>query len=189
MGDADHAPLVGGLLRETTIESLLAASSAFPSDAQAVILVEGEGDLFCLKLATELVGRQDLLDGLVIRPTGGTVRMVAQAVITKAATDLPLLCLVDHDDAGRHVRDQLAGNTFGFSKKQIVSYVQLFGNKWQDFPVEAEDMFEPSLIADFVAANGDTVLDGSKKRPDGAYHYDFGQSAKELLTTWLRERA
>jgi energy-coupling factor transporter ATP-binding protein EcfA2 len=189
LGDADHAPLVGGLLRETTIESLLAASSAFPSDAQAVILVEGEGDLFCLKLATELVGRQDLLDGLVIRPTGGTVRMVAQAVITKAATDLPLLCLVDHDDAGRHVRDQLAVNTFGFSKKQIVSYVQLFGNKWQDFPVEAEDMFEPSLIADFVAANGDTVLDGSKKRPDGAYHYDFGQSAKELLTTWLRERA
>ncbi|MCB1027436.1 MAG: AAA family ATPase, partial [Microthrixaceae bacterium] len=88
-GDADHAPLVGGLLRETTIESLLAASSAFPRDTKAVILVEGEGDLFCLQLATDLVGRPDLLDGLALRPTGGTVRMVAQAVITKASTDLP----------------------------------------------------------------------------------------------------
>lgn len=187
-GDDDHAPLVGGLLRETTIESLLAASSEIPQDAQAVILVEGEGDLFCLELATRLAGRSDLLEGLVIKPTGGTVRMVAQAVITKAATGLPVLLLVDNDEPGRHVREQLAGETFGFNKKQIVSYAQLFDSKWQNFPVEAEDVFEPSLISDFVEAHGDTVLAGSKKRPDGAFHYDFGQSAKELLNTWLLER-
>ena len=54
--------------------------------------------------------------------------------------------------------------------------------------MEAEDVFEPSLISDFVEAHGDTVLAGSKKRPDGAFHYDFGQSAKELLNTWLLER-
>lgn len=187
-GDADHAPLVGGLLRETTIESLLAASSALPPNAKAVLLVEGEGDQFCLELATNLVGRPDLLDGLAIKPTGGTTRMVAQAVITKAATDVPILCLVDNDPPGRHVREQLVGNTFQFNKKQIVSYAQLFDAKWQNFPVEAEDLFEPSLIADFVAAHGDNMHEGSKKRPDGEFHYDFGQSAKEQLNTWLRER-
>ncbi|MCB1029204.1 MAG: hypothetical protein KDB24_15750 [Microthrixaceae bacterium] len=69
-----------------------------------------------------------------------------------------------------------------------MSYSHLFDDKWQQFPVEAEDVFEPSLIADFIESHGETVLAGSKKRPDGAFHYDFDQSAKELLTTWLEER-
>ncbi len=187
-GDADHAPLVGGLLRETTIESLLAASSAIPVGTEAVVLVEGDGDRFCIEHAARLVGRDDLLQGLTLKPTGGTTRLVAQAVITKAATDLPIIVVLDNDEPGRHARDRLVGTTFGFTKKQIITYAQLFDDKWQNEPIEAEDVFDPELIEDFVTTHGPSVIAGSKRRPDGAFHYDFDQVAKEALAGWLRER-
>lgn len=187
-GDADHAPLVGGLLRETTIESLLAASSALPPDTDAVVLVEGDGDRFCLEHAAALVGRSDLLKGLAIRPTGGTIRLVAQAVITRAATELPIVIVVDNDEPGREARNQLIGRTFGFPKDVVITYAQLYEPKWLQEPVEAEDVFDPQLIEDFVVAHGPSVISGSKKRPDGAFHYDFDQVAKESLNAWLIEK-
>ena len=186
-GDADHAPLVGGLLRETTIESLLAASSAFPPGTEAVVLVEGDGDRFCMEHAAVLVGRSDLLDGLALKPTGGTTRMVAQAVITNSATDLPIIVVVDNDEPGRDVRSRLVGNTFGFSRSQIITYAQLYEDTWHNEPIEAEDLFDPKLIEEFVAAYGQSVIAGSKKRPDGAFHFDFDQTAKESLSAWLRD--
>lgn len=184
-GDADHAPLVGGLLRETTIESLLAASSALPPGTGAVVLVEGDGDRFCLEHAATLVGRPDLLDGLAITPTGGTVRLVAQAVITRAATDLPIIVVVDNDEPGRDARSQLIGQKFGFPKDRVLTYAHLFEQRWLQEPIEAEDVFDPQLIEDFVTAHGPSVIAGSKKRPDGAFHYDFDQVAKESLNAWL----
>ncbi|KAA3640807.1 MAG: hypothetical protein DWP92_02360, partial [Armatimonadetes bacterium] len=41
------------------------------------------------------------------------------------------------------------------------------------------------LLEDFVAQQGTDIVDGTKKRPDGVFHYDFGQSAKELLSDHL----
>lgn len=187
-GDADHAPLVGGLLRETTVESLLAASSALPPGTEAILLVEGDGDRFCLEHAASVVGRPDLLDGVVIKPTGGTVRMVAQAVITRAATELPIVILVDNDEPGIEARNRLVGSHFEFAKNRVINYIQLFGNNWQGVPIEAEDVFDPQLIEDFVTAHGQSVIAGSKKRPDGAFHYDFDQVAKESIGAWLLEK-
>lgn len=190
-GDADHAPLIGGLLRETTIEMVLAASSAIPPAACAVVLVEGEGDVFCLRLAARLVHRPDLVDDLEIRSTGGTIRMIAQAVLTKAATDEPLVVVTDNDEPGRHVRDTLCGNTFGFSKKQFLDYSKVFKDqKFVNFEVEAEDLFDPNLLDKFVEEHGESVIAGKQRRPDDAWHYDFDQSAKkELLSAWLSQHA
>jgi energy-coupling factor transporter ATP-binding protein EcfA2 len=186
-GDADHAQLIGGLMGETTLETILSSATAIPAGTHGIVLVEGDGDRFCLEHAARLVGRPDLLEGIWLRPTGGTVKMVVAAVITKAAApDLPLAVLVDNDDAGRHVRNQLVGATFGFEKKQFVSYAAMFTEpQWQSFPVEAEDLFPPAVIERFVGEHGTAVIDGSKKRPDGAFHYDLGQAAKEDLCAWL----
>ena len=187
-GDEDHAPLIGDLLREITVESLLASSTELPADAEAVVLVEGEGDKFCLELAASTVGRPELLDGIVIRPTGGTIKMIAHAVITRAATDLPLLILTDNDAPGREPKSRLVGNTFGFNKNQFINYSNVFDSGWAQEPVEAEDVFDPQLIEDFVQANGRSIIAGSKKRPDGMFHYDLDSTAKEALKLWLSER-
>lgn len=184
-GDADHAPLIGGLLREITLESLLRSVTAVSAGAEAVVLVEGEGDRFCFELAARLTGQSQLLDGLCFTPTSGTIEMIAQAVITKAAIELPIVVVTDNDAAGRKAKDTLVGRTFGFAKRQLLTYDVVFGPKWADFPVEAEDLFAPELLNGFVAEHGDGVVDGTKRRPDGAFHYDFGQVAKESLTSWL----
>jgi putative ATP-dependent endonuclease of the OLD family len=185
-GDADHAPLIGGLLHEITLESLLASTSVLPPGAETLVLVEGEGDRFCLELAADVVGRPDLLDGMVFQPTNGTIAMIGRAVIAKATVELPLLVVVDNDDAGRKAKDQLVGSTFGFQKKQVITYAAVFPANWEQFPIEAEDLFEPALIAGFAEVHGTSVVDGTKKRPDDAYHYDFGPAAKELLTAYLQ---
>lgn len=187
-GDADHAPLIGGLLRETTIESLLSASSALPPGTEAVVLVEGEGDRFCIEHAANLVGRPDLLEGIALIPTGGTTRLVAQAVISNAAFDGPVLVVVDNDEPGREARDRILKGGFGISKKYVITYAQLYDDTWQHEPIEAEDVFDPELIEDFRTAHGDSVVAGSKRRPDGKFHYDFDQVAKEALNAWLREK-
>lgn len=189
-GNADHAPLIGSLMREPTFESLLASATGLPLGTDALVLVEGEGDRFCFALAADLVGRCDLLDGLCIKPTGGTSKMVAQAVVAKAAVDVPIIIMVDNDEDGRRVRSTLAGKTFGFDKKQILTYAELFdGEKWIQFPVEAEDLFAAELIEGFVKAHGDSIVDGTRRRPDGLFHYDFTQSAKQALTQWLTDEA
>jgi putative ATP-dependent endonuclease of the OLD family len=186
-GDADHAPLVGGLLREQTLEDLLKASSAVPPGIVGMLLVEGDGDRLCLELAARIVGRPDLLEGISIRPTGGTIPMALNAIVARAANpNLPLLILIDNDEPGRKLRALLTGETFLFSKKQIISYASLFPEgKWQQFPVEAEDLFPASLIERFVKIHGESIIDGSKKRPDDAFHYDLNQAAKRELEGFL----
>jgi len=114
--------------------------------------------------------------------------MIAQAVITKAAIELPIVVVTDNDAAGRKAKDLLAGRTFGFAKQQLLTYDVVFGPRWANFPVEAEDLFAPELLVGFVAEHGEAVVDGSKRRPDGAFHYDFGQVAKESLAAWLAEK-
>ena len=121
--------------------------------------------------------------------------MIAQAVITKASTDLPIVIVVDNDEPGRDAKSTLSGRTFGFDKKQILTYSAVFDDdkalldKWRSFPVEAEDLFDPGLLDAFVEANGESILQGKKKRPDGAWHYDMGESAKELLDLWVTSEA
>jgi hypothetical protein len=189
-GDADHAPLIGGLMRELALESLLASASAIPEGTRGIVLLEGDGDRVCLRLAAELVGRPDLLDGILLRPAGSALKMIAEAVVVRAAAGArPLVLIVDNDSPGIHVRTTLTGSTFGFDKKQIVSYVTLFPAQWQNFPVEAEDLFPPPLIERFIAELGQSVMEGSKKRPDGLFHYDLGQAAKKQLEPWLAVEA
>lgn len=189
-GDTDHAPLIGGLLRESSLERVLAAAATIPEDARSVVLLEGEGDVFCLELTARLLGRPDLLEGLALLACQGTLNMIAQAVITSAATELPIVLVVDNDEPGRKVKDTLVGNTFGFSKKQLLSYWQVFdGQPWSSFPVEAEDVFAPELLEAFVVEHGESVIQGKQRRPDGAWHYDLDQSAKELLGIWFETKA
>ena len=46
---------------------------------------------------------------------------------------------------------------------------------------EAEDLFPPELIQEFVDDQGQAVYDESRRRPDGLFHYDLNSASKELL--------
>ncbi|MGH8907487.1 MAG: hypothetical protein ACRD0K_13410 [Egibacteraceae bacterium] len=158
-GDAPHASLLGGLFRDQAYAGLLERALAVPDHAQAVLLVEGLGDKHCLELAAERASRPELIADLWILPTGGTTKMVAQAVITRAATNKPVAALLDHDQPGRAMRRTLA-DKFEFHGQKLFSYADVFKDK--DFPWEAEDLFPPALIEGFIAEHGkDAVQTGS----------------------------
>lgn len=186
-GDAPHAPLIGGLFRESSLEELVARATSLPAGTQAVLLVEGEGDELSLRLAAGKVGRPELLEGIYIRPTGGTNKMVVEAVVARAGTDLPVFVLVDNDDHGAEMVKLLCGQKFGFQKgSQVTTYAEVFPKDQRNFPYEAEDLFAPGLLEDFVSQHDPPIHEGSKKRPDGAFHYDFGQAAKGELDAYLQ---
>ncbi len=186
-GDAPHASLIGGLFRESSLEEFVARDSSLPAGTKAVLLVEGAGDEFCLKLAAEIVGRPELLDDIQIRPTGGTNKMAVQSILARAGSDVPVFVLVDNDDAGKATVKLLCDQKFRFQKgREVTTYAEVFPKKQREFPYEAEDLFAPDLLEAFVASHEPPIHDGSKKRPDGAFHYDFGQAAKSELKEYLR---
>jgi 5S rRNA maturation endonuclease (ribonuclease M5) len=185
-GDARHAPLIGDLFRETTLAEMLTQATELPDGAEAVLLVEGPGDEISLRLAARLVGRPDLLEAIHIVPAGNASKVAMEAAIARAATDRPIFVLLDNDQPGREVLKLLTGDKFGFQKgSQVDTYAMAFPANERDFPYEAEDVFDPAIIETFVANHGEAVYDGSRRRPDGAFHYDLNQSAKAVLETHL----
>lgn len=140
-GDDDHSRLVGALFRDSTFEDLLKSASDLPAAAEGILLVEGDGDRLSMELATRVVGRPDLLDGIHIRAAGGATKLVASAVIARASTDKPVLVLLDNDENGKRARDTLVGSTFGFqNRKEVVTYAEVFPKDQRNFPYEAEDL-------------------------------------------------
>ena len=153
---------------------------------RTIEVVEGEGDQRSLQLVAERSGRPELLADIHIQPAGGTKRIVAQAIVAKAAAKgKPVLVLLDNDEPGRLARKDLKEKFQFQNNRELLSYADVFPKHQQDFPYEAEDLFPPELLEDFVTEHGNSVVDGTKRRPDGAFHYDLGASSKELLGTHL----
>jgi hypothetical protein len=188
-GGAEHAHLVGGLLRPSTFERVLRSAFAVSPDARGVLLVEGEGDRFCLELAAQRAGRRELVADLDIRPTGGTSLMVVQAVVARAAlhdSGIGLAILLDADEEGKEAARTLKSSKFRFQGQQILSYADVLRVDKQDqFPYEAEDLWPTELMQDFVDLHG---WEAQRRRPDGGLHYDIDQCAKQRLSEFLHDR-
>jgi hypothetical protein len=186
-GSSAHSSLIGGLIRDASLQQLLAQATELPAGAQGIVLVEGHGDELSMRHAARVVGRPDLLDDIYLRPAGGTNKMAVEATIARAATDKPVFIVLDNDDRGRETLKLLCGEKFKFQKgKQVITYAQVFPTDQRDFPYEAEDLFDPDLIQVLVDAHEPPIHEGSKRRPDGAFHYDFGQAAKGELDEYLQ---
>lgn len=188
-GDTPHASLIGDLFRQSSLEELLARATNLPDGAQGILLVEGEGDEFCLKTAASVVGRPDLIDGIHVQPAGSASKVVAQAVIARAATDRPVMVLLDNDEAGKDALKTLTSDKFRFQKNsQVISYATVFPPDERDFPYEAEDVFSPEIIQALIDEHGEAILAGKGRRPDGEWHFDLDQSAKGLLPSHLESQ-
>lgn len=190
-GDADHGPIVSELYREGTFEEILQRSVRLADDAEAVLFVEGEGDKQSLELATELVGRPDLLKGISIRPAGGAMKTVLSAIVARAAIDpKPVLVLLDNDEPGRNAAKMLTGSTFRFRRtSEVLTYADVLPSESQNFPVEAEDLFDESLWEAFVDKHGQSVIKEMVRRPDGGFHFGFDQAGKELIAEFMVQNA
>jgi hypothetical protein len=112
---------------------------------------------------------------------------VVQSLVIRAESAKPVLVLLDNDQPGRGAKQALV-ERFNFqNRRQVMTYAEVFEGNPPD--IEAEDLFEPTLMGQFVAEYGDDVHDGTERHPRDGWHYDFNQTAKSILPDWLKDRA
>jgi 5S rRNA maturation endonuclease (ribonuclease M5) len=184
-GDEPQAPLLGGLFRDPGFGAVLDRTSRIPSDVAAVLIVEGGTDEAYLRAAARALGRERLLDDLVIDPAGGAMAAALRAIVLRAESEVPLLVLLDNDDPGRRAKDTLTSR-FGFdNRRQVTTYAEVV----PDHPVgtEAEDVFAWRFVERFVAEQGDHAIRGKRLLRRDEWHFDLSQSAKSAFVAWVDE--
>jgi hypothetical protein len=162
------------------------AGNVFGPGIRAVLVVEGDGDAISLRLAAEVAGRTDLLEGIEIRPLVGTTNLqrayVAHADATRAG--IPILALFDSDEPGQKAFSELGKR--GFSKRELIQYADVFeGSNQRQYPYEAEDLWDPSLMEMF----GRWYDSDRQTFRNGHRHYDLNQDQKLLFHDFLLRAA
>ncbi len=152
-----------------------------------MVVVEGGTDEAYLRIAGRVLGRQADLDRLAIEPAGGALPAALQAVVLRAETDLPVLVLLDNDDAGRRAKQTLTSR-FGFANRtEVTTYAEVV----PDHPLgaEAEDLFDWRLVDRFVEAFGEEASRGRRLLRADEWHVDLSLAAKSAFVGWLDANA
>jgi 5S rRNA maturation endonuclease (ribonuclease M5) len=185
-GNRPQARLLGGLLRDSGLAGVLDRVGAVPADTRAVLIVEGGTDEAYLRLAARLLGREGILDGVVIQVAGGAMPAALAAVVLRAERDVPLLVLLDHDDNGRRARHTLV-ERFGFDRShQVLTYADVVHGNPRG--VEAETLFDLELLRRFVAEQGRGASHGERWL-ETTWHVELTGSGKSALVGWLEHHA
>jgi putative ATP-dependent endonuclease of the OLD family len=185
-GDEPQARLLGGLLRDTGLAGVLDRVGAVPADTRAVLIVEGGTDEAYLRLAARRLGREQILDGVVIQIAGGAMPAALAAIVLRAERDVPLLVLLDHDDNGRRARHTLV-ERFGFDRAgQVLTYAEVIHGR--PVGVEAETLFDLELLRAFVAEQGRGASHGESWL-ETTWHVELTGSGKSALVGWLEQHA
>jgi 5S rRNA maturation endonuclease (ribonuclease M5) len=185
-GDEPQARQLGGLLGDSGLASVLDRVAQVPGDARGVLIVEGGTDEAYLRIAARVLGREEVLDDLVIQVSGGAMAAALDAIVLRAERTVPLLVLLDHDDAGRRARDTLVGR-FEFDRRtQVTTYAEVVHG--QPVGVEAETLFDAELMRRFVAGHAPSFSSGERWL-DTAWHVDLTGAGKEAFVGWLEEHA
>ena len=202
-----HEPMqdvLGGLFRSSLVVGYLDRAAQAVDGEKGILVVEGETDKSWLRLAAELTGRSDLLDGLtIVAPgdglpggAGGATMAVMQALILKSASENPVAILLDNDPDGEECL-QLMKRVNSKTKewgvgKRVFSYRMAIDNADGQFPYEAEDLWPDELHKKFLKKAGeDGVLAERCARPNprGGFHFGYTPKAKPAFAMFLERTA
>lgn len=185
-GDEPQAALLGGLLRDTGLATVLDRLARVPPGTRAVLVVEGGTDEAYLRLAAERLGRRHVLDEVVILPSSGAMGAATAAIVLRAEVSVPIVVLLDHDDAGRRARDTLVSR-FGFERsRQVVTYADVIDGGPPG--IEAESLFDPELVRGFVATHGEGFALGERTHGD-VVTVELTASGKSAFVGWAGAHA
>lgn len=182
-GDEPQAALLGGLFRDAGLAAVLDRTGSLQAGTTGIVVVEGGTDEAYLQLAARTLGRTEALASLAIHPAGGALPAALLALVLRAETDLPVLALLDNDEAGRRAKKTLVSR-FGFTNRtEVTTYAEVI----DDHPVgaEAEDVFDWRLVERFVDGQGDEAIRGSRVLTRDQWHYDLTLAAKSAFVAWL----
>jgi putative ATP-dependent endonuclease of OLD family len=182
-------PTLGSLYREAFLSDVLERSLAIPSEAQVVVITEGYTDWEFVSMCCVAAGRAELLDGVHVIVADKAKNVVPQAIIAHAATNLPVIALLDYDANGKEASKKL--ESFGWNKaKGILSL-----DKWPDKPcrsghdVEIEDLLPRPAIDALITELGESSAISGKSRCGGTsfWHLQLSDDWKQAAVGDLRD--
>ncbi len=185
-GDGPRSHLLGGLLRDGGLAKVFDRVGRVPLHTRAVVIVEGGTDEAYLRLATRLLGRDEVLDGVHVVPAGGAMGTALAAIVLRAELDVPVVALLDHDGAGRRARDTLVSR-FGFERgREVLTYADVL--EGGPTGVDAETLFDQELMRRFVAERGPSTSAGEHTE-SGVTSVRLTPSGKSAFVGWLEHNA
>lgn len=195
-GDESMQSALGGLFRNSLFAGFLDHASRAEPDERGILVVEGETDASWLCHAAELSGRPELIDGLTIRPAGGALAAVVQALLLQATSEHPVAVLFDNDDDGKNCLQMMKGfnektKVWGDGKR-VFSYRMVLNPGDHTFGYEAEDLWPERLHTSFLkGVDEDECLAEKTKRPNplGGFHYGYTKQAKGPFALHVLEQA
>lgn len=189
-GDQPHIHVTTGLFDESVTPHVLDESYRIRTNARAVVYVEGYTDQAYLGLALKVAGREDLLDDIEIRYSGGASKLAADAIITRqlAGPEIPILALLDYDEIGKSTMNSLKSR-FNWHGKHVFTYREWKKLEPSTVPVEAEDMFSQRILRAFLDRAGDVVLAEQQRFIGGTFHYGFTDAGKGEFMEYLEKHA
>jgi putative ATP-dependent endonuclease of the OLD family len=186
-GDQSRASLLGALYRDAGLAFVLERSLEVPVGTKLVVVTEGFTDGLFIQLCCRAAGRPELLDGLHFIVAGKAANVVPQALLAEAATECPVIALLDHDDNGRAAADKL--KSFNWEPaKRILSL-----SAWPDkcgapHDVEIEDLLPRGPVTALVAEMGEKEALDAKIRCGDGWHLQLSKAWKELAIDKLESR-
>ena len=176
-GNESRAHLLGSLYRDAGLARVLERSLEIPAGTKAVVITEGYTDDLFLRQCCEAAGRKDLLEGLHMIVAGRAANVVPQAILAEAATELPVIALLDHDDSGKAAVEKLA--SFNWERNRRILSLKSWPGACRDHDIEIEDLLPAAAVTALITKLGDHVaLDGTEKCA-GKWHYRVSKAWKD----------
>jgi predicted ATPase len=176
-GDESRADLLGSLYRDAGLARVLERSLEIPAGAKTVVVTEGYTDGLFLRQCCEAVSREDLLDGLHVIAAGRAANVVPQSILAEAATELPVIALLDYDDSGRAAVEKL--KSFGWEPSKRILSLRSWPDACSRHDVEIEDLLPVAPVTTLIAKLGDDVALDSTENCAGTWHYRVSKAWKE----------
>ncbi|RQH01813.1 ATP-dependent nuclease [Natrarchaeobius oligotrophus] len=158
-------------------------------ECRGILIVEGWTDKSFLETAAEVSSLDSPLRDLHILDSGGASEAMKDAVVMKSiyGNEKAVCALLDDDEHGKSAYSTLTDKLGFQGNSEVFTY-----RKWQPrkgADVEAEDLFSTNIVDEFIAAYGDSAVDGWKKRGNGRKHVEISSSAKVDFANWVSENA
>jgi len=181
-GDVAQARQLGGLLRDGGLATVLDRLGRIAPETRGVLIVEGGTDLAYLRTVAARLGREDVLDDIVIQPSGGAMGAALAGIVLRAELEVRLVVLLDHDVPGRRARDTLTSR-FGFDRQtQVVTYADVFDGSPPG--IEAETLFDLAFVRRFAREQGAASHRGERQL-HGVPHVELTSSGKSAFVGWV----
>lgn len=182
-GGEPRGRILASLYRDPGMAQALENSLRIPEEAEAIVVTEGYTDELFIRQCLTAAGEQHRLDGLHFVSADKAKNVPAQALMLKGATSLPIVALLDRDDAGDEAVQRLTG--FGWKDRRMIQSLK----EWKcgctgKHDVEIEHLIPHEVVKKTVRVVGDEAYDGMFRCGD-VKRYELSQTWKQWAITNL----